>query len=202
MLLVALTGGIGSGKSTVARALASRGAVGVEADPLGRRILNPGEPAYRPVIDRFGAEVVRDDGTIDRSAVAAIVFHDPVALGALNAISHPVIAREMAAEVAAAESAGAQVVVLDLALLEIATPDLFHLDAIVAVDVPDDEAVARLVAARGFSEGDARARMAAQLSRAERRARADYVIDNAGDRAHLEREVDGAWEWLMSHSRA
>jgi dephospho-CoA kinase len=197
VLLVALTGGIGSGKSTVALLLADRGATVIEADPIGRSILEPGGAAYGPVIDRFGPGVVREDGAIDRAAVAAIVFSDAAALADLNAISHPAIGREMAARAAMAEAHGSQIVVLDLALLEIATPDLFHLDGIVVVDVPEDVAVARLVAERGFSEEDARARVASQLNRAERRSRADYVIDNSGDRADLELEVDRAWEWLV-----
>jgi dephospho-CoA kinase len=176
--------------------LANRGATVIEADPIGRSILEPGGAAYRPVIERFGPGVVRADGSIDRSAVAAIVFNDPAALAALNAISHPAIGREMADRAETAEQAGAQIVVLDLALLEIATPELFHLDAIVVVDVPEDVAVARLVAARGFSDDDARARVDAQLTRGERRALADYVIDNSGDRSDLELEIDRAWVWL------
>lgn len=194
MLLAALTGGIGSGKTTVAEALASRGAAVIAADPIGRAILEPGGPAYQPVIERFGEGVTRPDGEIDRAAVAAIVFRDQAALADLNAISHPAIAREMAAQVAAAN---ADIVILDLALLEIATPDLFDLAAILVVDVPEEVAVSRLVSARGFSEADARARVAAQTSRSDRLALADYVIDNSGDQAALEREVDRAWDWLQ-----
>jgi dephospho-CoA kinase len=197
VLLVALTGGIGSGKSTVASSLAARGATVIEADPIGRAILEPGGAAYGPVIERFGPDVVRDDGLIDRAAVAAIVFRDTAALADLNSISHPAIGREMAARAAAANQAGAPIVILDLALLEIATPDLFRLDAIVVVDVPEEAAVARLVSERGFSEDDARARVGSQLTRDERRARADYVIDNSGDPSDLELQVDRAWDWLV-----
>lgn len=198
MILAALTGGIGSGKSTVAQALSGRGAAVVAADPIGRALLEPGGPAYQPVIDRFGPGVVRPDGRIDRASVAAIVFQDPAALADLNAISHPVIARQMAHQVAAA---GADVVVLDLALPEIATPDLFDLAAVLVVDVPEEVAVSRLVSSRNFSDADARARVAAQMSRTERLALADYVIDNSGDPAALEAEVDRAWEWLQSLRR-
>jgi dephospho-CoA kinase len=202
VLLVALTGGIGSGKSTVASAFAARGATVIEADPIGRAILEPGGAAYGPVIERFGRGVVREDGSIDRAAVAAIVFNDAAALADLNAISHPAIGREMAARAAVADEAGAQIVVLDLALLEIASPDLFHLDAIVVVDVPEDVAVARLVAERGFTEDDARARVGSQLTRGERLAQADYVIDNSGDRSDFGFQVDRAWDWLVDRAEA
>lgn len=196
MVLVALTGGIGSGKSTVASGFEARGAAVVEADAIGRQILEPGGPAHQPVIDRFGPGVVRPDGTIDRAAVASIVFRDPASLADLNRISHPAIARVMADRVAALAEEGRPIVVIDIALMQIATPDLFDFDAVVVVDVPEDVAVARLVAGRGFSEADARARVAAQTTRADRTARADLVIDNSDGRGALQAEIERAWVWL------
>ncbi|MGH9055125.1 MAG: dephospho-CoA kinase [Acidimicrobiales bacterium] len=195
MLLVGLTGGIGSGKSTVAAGLARRGLAVVDADAISREIVEPGGPAYGPVVDRFGPGVVGLDGRLDRPALAAIVFADEAALADLNDLTHPVIARVMADRVQALQAAN-RVVVLDIPLLTIASKSRYKLGAVVIVDTPEDVAVRRLVEQRGFSEADARARVAAQIGRQERRALADLVIDNAGDRAALEAEVDRALQWL------
>lgn len=195
MILVGLTGGIGSGKSTVASGLARRGAEVVDADAIAREIVEPGGPAYRPVVDRFGPGVVGPDGRLDRPALAAVVFSDPGALADLNRLTHPVIARVMAERTAAAAER-ADVVVLDIPLLDVATRDRFSFAAIVVVDTPEDLAVERLVAHRGFSEADARARIANQIGRERRRELADMVIDNSGDRDALEAEVDRVWAWL------
>lgn len=195
MLLVGLTGGIGSGKSTVAAGLAARGAAVVDADAISRQIMEPGGEGYEAVVAHFGPAVLTPDGRIDRPAVAALVFNDQEKLEQLNGLTHPVIGRVMAERVAAAAEASA-VVVLDIPLLSIATRQRFAFDAVVVVDTPEDLAVERLVGGRGFTETDARARMAAQISRAERRALADVVIDNSGDRPALEAEVDRLWAWL------
>jgi dephospho-CoA kinase len=195
MLIVGLTGGIGSGKSTVAAALAGRGAGVVDADSIAREIVEPDGPAYRPVVERFGPGVVRSDGAIDRPALAAVVFADPEARADLNHLTHPVIAKVMSERVLAA-AAGHQIVVLDIPLLDIATKNRFEFGAVLVVDCPEDLAVARLVEQRAFSEADARARMAAQISREERRRLADRVIDNSGDRADLDAQVDETWAWL------
>ncbi len=195
MLLVGLTGGIGSGKSTVASMLADRGAAVIDADGISRQILEPDGIAYQPVVERFGERIVGADGRIDRAELAATVFGDPVALADLNGLTHPAIGRVMAermAELAATHP----IVVLDIPLLNIATKDRFQFGAVVVVDTPVELAVSRLVDRRGFTEADARARMAAQITREERKALADFVIDNAGDRAALESEVDRAWAWL------
>jgi dephospho-CoA kinase len=199
MFLVGLTGGIGSGKSTVAAALAGRGAAVVDADGISREVMEPGGAAYGPVVARFGPSIVGSDGRIDRPAVAALVFTDPDALAALNALTHPVIGQVMAERM---ESAGAvaPIVVLDIPLLTIATKDRFTFSAIVVVDAPEDVAVQRLVAHRGFSESDARARIAAQIGRDERRRLADLVLDNSGSRLALEREIDRSWAWLTKRA--
>lgn len=200
MFLVGLTGGIGSGKSTVAAGLSERGAAVVDADAISRQIMEPGGEAYGPVVDHFGPSIVGPDGRIDRPAVAALVFNNPDALKELNDLTHPVIGRVMAEKMS--EAASSRIVVLDIPLLSIATKDRFNFGAIVVVDIPEDLAVQRLVAYRGFTEEDARARIAAQMSRAERRALADLVIDNSGDRAALEGEVERAWVWLELEAQA
>ena len=201
MFLVGLTGGIGSGKSTVAAGLAERGAAVVDADAISREIMEPGGAAYGPVVERFGPSIVGPDGRIDRPAVAAVVFNDPEALADLNQLTHPVIGRVMAERMAEATTR-ADIVVLDIPLLNIATKDRFTFGAVVVVDTPEELAVQRLVAHRGFSEDDARARIAAQQSREERRRLADLVLDNSGPRQELEEEIDRAWKWLSERAAA
>jgi dephospho-CoA kinase len=199
MLLAALTGGIGSGKSTVAASFAARGAVVVDADAIGREILEPGGLAYQSVVDHFGAGVVRPDGSINRPALAAAVFNDPDALADLNRLTHPVIAGVMTERVAEADEPG-QIVILDLALMSIAERVLFEPSAVIVVDTPEEIAVQRLVRERGFAEEDAVARVGAQISRQDRRQLADLVLDNSGDRCALEAEIDRAWAWLQARA--
>lgn len=199
MYLVGLTGGIGSGKSSVAAALASLGAAVVDADRIAREIVEPGGPAYQPIVERFGAGVLDADGCLDRPALASLVFGDPAALADLNSITHPVIGRVMTERTIEAGQR-AEIVVLDIPLLDIATKQRMSFDAVVVVDTPEDVAVQRLCAHRGFTEGDARARIAAQISREERRALADLVLDNSGDRDRLEDEVTRAWTWLQERA--
>jgi dephospho-CoA kinase len=197
VLLVGLTGGIGAGKSTVAQLLAGRGAIVVDADRIAREVVEPGGPAYRPLIDRFGAGIVAADGTIDRQAIASRAFADPDALRDLNAITHPAIRDRMERCVTSHAGTG-RVVVLDIPLLTAPTRDSFALAGVIVVDTPLEVAVDRLVHQRGLSEQDARARIAAQMSRDERRRLADVVIDNRGSRADLEAAVDRAWAWIIS----
>ncbi|MBV9659735.1 MAG: dephospho-CoA kinase [Acidimicrobiales bacterium] len=199
MILVGLTGGIGSGKSTVAAALAARGAAVIDADGVSRDVMEPGGLAYGAVVERFGPGIVGSDGRIDRPALAAVVFSDHEALVTLNKLTHPVIRRVMAQRVEEAAKS-AEIVIVDIPLLDIATRDKFRFSAIVVVDTPEDVAVGRLVSQRGFSEEDARARIAAQIGRVERRSIADLVIDNSGDHAHLVAEVDRAWGWLTERA--
>jgi len=200
VLAVGLTGGIGSGKSTVGDLLVERGAVLIDADRIAREVVVPGGPAYQPLVDRFGPGILAADGTIDRGALASLTFPDPEALSALNAITHPAIGAVMAERRAAAEGTDA-VVVLDIPLLTPAHRHLLSLDAVVVVDCPVEVAVERLVRQRGFSRRDAEARVAAQASREERCRGADYVIDNAADRARLATEVDRVWEQLDARRR-
>jgi dephospho-CoA kinase len=201
MLLVGLTGGIGSGKSTVAQQLGARGAAVVDADGISRQIMEPDGAAFQPVVDRFGPSILDAGGRIDRAALASLVFGDKEALADLNGLTHPVIGRVMSERVAELAATN-EIVVLDIPLLNIATKDRFSFGAILVVDVPEDLAVQRLVEQRGFTESDARARVAAQITRAQRRDLADLVIDNSGDRAALDIEVDRAWAWLLHRSRS
>jgi dephospho-CoA kinase len=191
---IALTGGIGSGKSTVARMLAERGAVIVDADAIAREIVEPGQPALVEIRAAFGDGIIAADGRLDRARLAAIVFSDSEALARLNAITHPRIA-ERSAELLAAAPAES-VVVYDMPLLvEQGDEALRGWDAIVVVDCPDDLRLDRLIA-RGLAPEDAERRLRAQASREERLAAADVVVDNSGDLAGLDAAVDGLWRGL------
>lgn len=195
MLLIGLTGGIGSGKSTVSAGLAERGAVVVDADAIVRELQSPGTDVFAAMVDRFGAGIVGEDGTLDRSAVADMVFSDPAALAELNAIVHPRVGAEIARRLE--ELAGTDaVVILDVPLLvESGRSDLAGM---IVVDLDPEVAVQRLVRHRGFSEEDARNRIARQIEREHRLAKADLVIDNHGLPHELEPEIDRAWEWIRA----
>ncbi len=197
VLVVGLTGGIGSGKSTVASMLVARGAVLIDADAIVRELQAPGGEAYVGIVEHFGGGVVAADGTLDRPALAALVFGDDAARADLNRLTHPLVGREMATRMAAQASTD-NIVVLDIPLLAERGRGAYPVAAVIVVDCPVEVAVARLVAHRGFSEADARARVAAQISRDDRRAIADLVIDNAGDRAALDPQLANAWLWLES----
>jgi dephospho-CoA kinase len=195
VLAVGLTGGIGSGKSTVADLLVAHGAVLIDADRIAREVVAPDGPALAPLVERFGPGILTPEGTLDRAALAALVFPDPEALAALNAITHPLIGAEMTARRTAAESTD-DIVVLDIPLLKAEHRDLLTLASVIVVDTPVDTALTRLVEQRGFTRADAEARMAAQPTREERRAGADFVIDNSSDLGHLRAEVDRVWRIL------
>jgi len=193
---IALTGGIGSGKSTVSRLLADKGAVIVDSDAIAREIVEPGEPALDEIRLAFGPEVIEADGRVRRSRLAEIVFEDPDALARLNAITHPRIAAR-SEELLGAAPVNA-VVVYDMPLLVAPGPQaLAGWDAIVVVDAPDEVRFERLVA-RGVERDDARRRMAAQAPRDVRLAAADHVIDNSSDLSSLERSVDALWTSLTA----
>jgi dephospho-CoA kinase len=195
MFAVGLTGGIGSGKSTVADLLVDHGAVLIDADRIAREVVAPDGPAYQLVVDRFGASILAADGTIDRAALAALVFPHPEALAALNAITHPIIGTEMVnrrQELSATDA----VVILDSPLLKPEHRELVGLDVVIVVDCPAEVSAQRLVEQRNFTPEDAAARMAAQPTRQERLVGADLVVDNSDDRAHLAAEVDRVWEEL------
>ncbi|MGH9293337.1 MAG: dephospho-CoA kinase [Acidimicrobiales bacterium] len=201
MITIGLTGGIGSGKSTVAGLLLAKGALLIDADQIARQVVEPGSPAHARVVERFGDGVVGAGGEIARDRLAKRVFADAEALSDLNAIVHPAVAAVIA-ERLAAEAGGEGVVVLEIPLLvESGGRERYPLDGVVVVDAPVEVSVRRLVSKRQMASGDARSRVAAQATRAERLAAADYVIVNAGSLEELEAQVDGAWEW-MSRLRA
>ncbi|HEX5016903.1 MAG TPA: dephospho-CoA kinase [Actinomycetes bacterium] len=197
-----LTGGIGSGKSEVARALAARGAHVVDADVLARRVVEPGTPGLAAVIAEFGPEVVAPDGSLDRAALADLVFGQADRLAALEAIIHPRVEALAAEELAAGGDAPVLVYEVPLLRPEDTIPP-FPSEAtvegvpVVVVDAPDELRRERLLA-RGLPDHQVTARMASQPSRAEWRARADRVLDNAGDLDALERQVDDLWGWLTA----
>ncbi len=197
MLVVGLTGGIGAGKSTVSKLLAERGAVIIDADLIARQVVEPDGPAYQGVVDRFGKEVLQDDATLDRAALAEIVFNDTDALKDLNAIVHPAVGAVIA-ERLAEEASTDHIVVLDVPLLvESGRGDMA---GTIVVDCPPEEALRRAVA-RGLPEDDVRRRMANQVSRDERLAKADFIVDNSGPESALPAEVDRAWTWIESLPR-
>lgn len=194
MLLIGLTGGMGSGKSSVSARLATHGAVVVDADAITRELQQPGQPVFEAMVQRFGPGIVLPDGSLDRQAVADIVFTDRGALTDLNAIVHPAVGAEIARRLEAEAGTG-HVVILDVPLLvESGRTDMV---ATIVVDVDPELAVRRLVEHRGVREDDARARMALQASRDDRLARADHVIDNSGTPEDLDRAVDRAWAWIQ-----
>jgi dephospho-CoA kinase len=199
MLLIGLTGGIGSGKSTVSALLAERGAVVIDADRIARDVVEPGEPALAAIVDRFGPGVLAADGTLDRPGLAAIVFADADARKDLERITHPAIGVRMA-ERMAAEADTDHVVILDVPLM--VESGRYSTAGLIVVDCPVDVAVERLVTQRGMPEDDARRRMQAQVSREERLAKADFVIDNSGSLDDLRARVDAAWEWIATRDPA
>ncbi|MFB7910637.1 dephospho-CoA kinase [Kitasatospora sp. NPDC056076] len=197
MLKIGLTGGIGAGKSEVSRLFAAHGAVIVDSDLIAREVVAPGTDGLAAVVAEFGPQVLREDGALDRPALGAVVFADPEKLRALNAIVHPLVrARSAELEAAAAPDA---VVVHDVPLLaENGLAPLF--DLVVVIDADDEVRLDRLVRLRGMAETEARARMAAQASRADRLAVADLVIDNGGPLDALSARVDEVWAQLVERA--
>jgi len=199
MIEIGLTGGIGAGKSTVANGLVDRGAVLIDADQIVRELQLPGEPVFDAMVERWGDRIVAPDGSLDRTAVAEIVFKDQADLDALNDLVHPAVAHEMEARRNGLKSTDS-VVVLDIPLLVRADgkplKDTYeNLAGIIVVDIDTATAVRRLIDHRGFSRGDAEARIANQATREARLAVADFVVDNSGSLADLAKQVDAAWEW-------
>lgn len=193
MLLVGLTGGIGSGKSTVSAMLAERGAEIIDADRIAREVVLPGTPAWCKIRDHFGPEVLLADGHIDRAALAGKVFADPAKLALLNQITHPEIFARIADRLEELHGRDV-VVVLDAALL-LETGLAQRVDMVIVTHSPKELRVERLVA-RGLGSQQAEARMVSQLSEDERLARADLVIDNSGSLEDLVEQVDNAWQEL------
>ncbi|MFF0697586.1 dephospho-CoA kinase [Streptomyces tendae] len=198
MLKVGLTGGIGAGKSEVSRLLVEHGAVLIDADRIAREVVVPGTPGLAAVVAAFGEDVLAEDGTLDRPKLGSIVFADPDRLAVLNGIVHPLVGeRSRALEEAAAEDA---VVVHDVPLLtENGLAPLY--DLVVVVDADPATQLDRLVRLRGMTEQDARARMAAQATREQRREIADVVVDNDVPLDELRRRVKEVWDELVRRAR-
>jgi dephospho-CoA kinase len=204
MYLVGLTGGIGSGKSTVARLLADHGARIIDADEVAREIVEPGEPALAELADHFGPDILDSHGRLDRAELARRAFVDDATRARLNAITHPRVAARIAERIAQLggdpEVDPADVIVVDHPLL-IETGQAGRFDAVVVVLAEVERRVRRLTEERGLDEGDVRARVGAQASDAARRAAATHLIDNDHDRDHLRAQVDDLFTELLTQAR-
>ena len=194
-MVIGLTGGIGSGKSSVAHLFAERGAVVVDADVLAHAATAPGGAAHAAVIERFGPGIVAPDGSIDRGALADLVFADPAARTDLEALVHPAVLEAIDRRLTAEAATDSVVVVVVPLLVEVGWDGA---DAVVVVDCPEEVAIRRLVEERGMDEADVRRRLAAQADRATRLARADHVLTNDGTLDDLRRQVDALWSTLRS----
>jgi dephospho-CoA kinase len=194
MRIIGLTGGLGSGKSTVAEVLRELGAAVVDADEAAREVVRRGQPGFDQVVEAFGAEMVAPGGELDRNRLADLVFADDAARTRLNAIVHPLVRDWMAARTAEAAESGADLVVLDLPLLYESGLER-GMEEVVVVYAPEEAQVERAVA-RGMREADARARVASQMPLAEKRARATRVIDNSGTPAATRAAVELLWREL------
>lgn len=193
MILVGLTGGIGSGKSTVAEMFAQRGAVIIDGDAIARQLQRAGTTVLTKIVEHFGNDVLTEDGELNRGKLATIVFPDPDALKCLNAIVHPAIADEIERRIDSQRHSD-RVVILDVALL-VENP-YKGLCGVIVIDVDIKIARMRLLTNRGMSGADIDARMARQATRETRNAIADIIIDNSFDLEHLRNEVARAWLWI------
>lgn len=197
MLRVGLTGGIASGKSAVADRLARHGAVIIDADVLAREVVQPGTPGLAAIVQRFGRGVLAPDGTLNRPAMGALVFSDPRARAALNAIVHPAV-RRRAADIE--QLAPPDAIVVHVIPLLVETGQARSFDVLVVTDADPDTQLARLASRNGLSRPEAEARLNAQASREERSAVADELIDNTGSLASLDAQVDALWTRLQARA--
>ena len=196
MKTIGLTGGIGSGKSTVSKVLATLGASIIDADRVGHEIYLPGKAAWKQVTDTFGREIVAADQTIDRKKLGAIVFGSPDALARLNAIVHPIMFEEIRQRIQARRAEGFTLPVVVEAAILIEANWLPLADTVWVVETDKDAAIRRVSEQRGMSAADAEARIANQLSNAERRKHAQVVIRNNGSLQALEQQIQQAWDQL------
>ena len=196
---VGLTGGVGSGKSTVAARFAEHGALVIDADAIAREVLEPGTDALADVVQRFGADVLTADGSLDRPALAAIVFGDDDARHALNGIVHPRVGQRVAELVEQAPAD--EIVVYDVPLLVENNPQADGFEIVVVVEAPLDTRLHRLEG-RGMSADDARSRVAAQATDEQRRAVADEIVANGGSLEDLHRRVDAVWMRIVAAATA
>ncbi|MBH0129034.1 dephospho-CoA kinase [Salinibacterium sp. NK8237] len=197
MHLIALTGGIASGKSTVAKRWAEHGAVVVDADALAREVVEPDSPALAAIVDRFGADVLHDDGSLNRQALGSIVFGDSDARQALNSITHPAISRLAKQRFAAAFDRDPEaLIVYDIPLLVESGQPVDKFSAVVTVEADPETRIQRLIEHRNMPRGEAEGRVASQASSADRRAVADFVVDSGAELADTERHADNVWQLL------
>ena len=198
MLLIALTGGIGAGKSSASALLVNRGAVLIDADAVARELQASTGKAFGPMVELFGEGVVGADGELNRAAIAAIVFPDKEKLAQLNALMLPMIGKEIYERIEAQRETD-NVVLLDLPLLNMGTANNYDTQAMIVVDCPVEVALDRVVnGPRAMKREDAEARMAAQITREKRLELADFVIDNSGTPEDLALAVDECWKWVLS----
>jgi dephospho-CoA kinase len=194
MILVGLTGGIGSGKSTVSQMLADRGAIIIDGDAIARELQRSGTAVFAAMVERFG-DVVGADGQLNRSKIASIVFADAQALADLNKIVHPAIGVEMMRRISEMRDTDA-IAILDFPLL--AESPRKGLSGVIVVDIDPEIAIERVVRDRGMKASDVQARINKQASRQDRLAIADRVLDNSGTKEDLVRQVEEAWEWIAT----
>src|SRR6478735_3040378 len=198
MLMVGLTGGIGAGKSTVARMLADRGAIVIDADAIAREVVEPGMPTLDKLVERFGPQILQTDGSLDRPALAAVAFVDDATRKELEAITHPAIGAEFLRRVA--EAPPGSVVVHDVPLL-VESKRGFEYGCVIVVEAPLEIRLDRLES-RGVPRDDARRRIELQATDEDRRKVATWVVDNAGDVGHLEKQVGEIWSELERRAAA
>jgi dephospho-CoA kinase len=198
MILLGLTGGIGSGKSSVAQLLSARGAIVIDSDAIAREMQAAGSPLLAQLVERFG-DVLNEDGSLNRAQLASIVFPSPENVKALNAIMHPAIGKEMSRRLDEQRTTN-NLVVLDIPLL-VENPRK-GLSGVLVVDVDTELAVERVVKHRGMDADDVRARISRQSTREQRVAIADRIIDNSGSLEDLERQVEDAWHWAQQQPAA
>ena len=197
--VIGLTGGIGSGKSTVATMFKDLGAYAIDADQVAREVVEPGQPALAEISNTFGREMLDERGRLDRKRLGAVVFADPDQRRALNAIVHPRIGAETARRIAEAGSRGIEVVIYEAALL--VENQIHHgLDGLIVVALPPEEQLVRLTQRDRLDEADAKLRLGAQAPLAEKVAAADWVIDNAGPRERTRRQVEDVWRQIRAET--
>jgi dephospho-CoA kinase len=199
MLSVALTGNIGAGKSTVAELFRRWGATIIDSDQLVREAQIPGHAALQQVAGRFGRQMIRPDGTLDRAKLRAVVLADPEALEALNSIMHPEVHRRRRELLAEARARGDRIVVSDIPLL-FETADPAEFDAVVLVDAPESVRRERLLQSRSLPAHELDRLISAQIPSASKRRRSDYVIENEGDHQALERSAGSVWKALLARA--
>lgn len=198
MTVVALTGGVAAGKTTVTEILSARGAVVIDADVLARRAVEPGSPGLEEIRTRFGPDVLDSSGSLDRGALGSVVFHDPEARADLNAIVHPRVKQLYHEELAAVQGQSPEKIVVYAVPLLAEARSASEFDAIVVVHAPADLRISRLQEHRGLSEEDARARVAAQVSDDTRLAMADSVLDTSGDVENTQRGANELYDELVA----